>query len=111
MVLRLGRPLCFYLREGAQEVPLWLGTYDKEADITLTSPTGRKIEMKPVDPRIVSPLKVTVQEGEDGGIWELRIEQKPLTGPFSTVTMYLDHPDYCYMATALGRLMGVVGDR
>jgi hypothetical protein len=106
-VHRFERPLFFYLREGATVVPLSLGTYDREADIILTSPTGRRVEMKPVDPRIVSPLEVPVEAGEDGGVWRLEVHQTRFEGPLSTFTLLIDDPDYCYMATAPGRLLGM----
>ncbi len=108
-VHRFERPLYFYVREGTTVVPLSLGTYDREADIILTSPTGRRVEMKPADPRIVTPLGVPVQEGEDGGIWTLEVHQTRFEGPLSTFTLLIDDPDFCYVATAPGRLLGNLG--
>ncbi len=107
-VHRFERPLYLHVREGATVAPLSLGTYDREADIILTSPTGRRVEMKPVDPRIVAPLEVPVEEGEDDGIWRLEVYQTRFEGPFSTFTLLIDDPDFCYVATAPGRLLGTL---
>ena len=105
-VHRFEGPLYFHVRAGAKTVPLALGTYDREADIILTSPTGRRVAMKPADPRIVTPLEVPVEEGEDGGIWTLEVHQTRFEGPLSTFTLLIDDPDFCYVATAPGRLLG-----
>ncbi|MGD9495647.1 MAG: hypothetical protein AB7Y46_04990 [Armatimonadota bacterium] len=105
-VHRFERPLYFYVRAGAAVVPLSLGTYDGEAQIILTSPTGRRVERRPVDPRIVAPLQVPVQAGEDDGVWTLEVHQTRFEGPLSTFTLLIDDPDLCYVATAPGRLLG-----
>lgn len=107
-VHRFERPLFFHVREGAAVLPLSLGTYDRDADIILTSPTGRRVEMKPVDPRIVSPLEVPVEAGEDGGVWQLEVRQTRFEGPLSTFTLLIDDPDLCYVSTAPGRLLGML---
>ena len=105
-VHRFERPLHFYVRAGATVVPLSLGTYDREADIILISPTGRRVAMKPADPRIVTPLEVPMEQGEDGGVWTLEVQQTRFEGPLSTFTLLIDDPDFCYVATAPGRLLG-----
>jgi hypothetical protein len=103
-------PLHFYVRRGAKALPLNLSTYDKVAVLRLTSPKGRVVEKPLSDCRVMAPVGVSLEPGEDGGIWRMDVRKRQLQGELSTLTLFLDDPDYGYVSTAPGRLLGVMND-